>query len=574
MHEGTQPRRGCADTRLMTNKTTLSLTLLLSMSSACGLIKVNGKPLGGGGSSGSTPSSDASSSPSSSSSAHPDDETGDEWRARQKREYAEQEKAEAAEKAGQPEMCSTYAISNSSAINLDNFADIDNPKHDWKNDARDFAEVMCSTRGAHLELRPKAMALRTKYMKLHGLDENDFLVVLVESMGRGWPGQDYKQFPGPISQIEYASIDALDQLGSKTSMLARVGFVDRCLQVASDKGLLQTILCTSEPIDAAKALAEIEATPDVNIQTRFHLRQKVRDTVIAQTAERAELAKKAKDDPGIAKLIAIADAQRKDWAAPGATRTKLIQLVETMEAATAAKKRSAFAGCEATTRAAWAEIVKAAELPAVNEKDVVWTMQAAVFKSPEAYLAYRAVELCADGSDAAFPSRVTGMSSAYLRRGPRSSTVAAWMAAAGDVKFDSKELEMSRLLIKVAGYGGSWGGTVKVGVIDKVTEKGNEARVSFKKDIVEFEDCIKMKSTGRISRIESNGAISYEQTCLATGMVKYDRTPDDVMISGFLGHDLKSGMLLMVTEDGFPIVATAGSKSKKASWLFGVSLGK
>jgi hypothetical protein len=83
-----------------------------------------------------------------------------------------------------------------------------------------------------------------------------------------------------------------------------------------------------------------------------------------------------------------------------------------------------------------------------------------------------------------------------------------------------------------------------------------------------------MKSTGRISRIESNGAISYEQTCLATGMVKWDRTPEDARISGFLAHDLKQGMLIMVTSGGFPIVATSGSKSKKAAWLFGVALGK
>ena len=555
----------------MTNKTTLSLLLLVSLSSACGLLNVNGKPLGGG-SSGSTPSSG-----SSTSGAEPEpaktDESKEQYEAREKREYAAQDKKAAAEKASQPEMCATYGISNSTAIDLENFADLDNPKHDWKNDARDFAEVMCSTRGEHLELRPKAMALRTKYMKLHGLDENDFLVVLVERMGRGWPGQDYKDFPGPISQVENAGLDALDQLGSKTSMLARVSFVERCLQLAPDHGLLETILCTSEPLDAGKALAEIEATPNVNIQTRFHLRQTVRNTVIDQAAARAELAKEAKDDPGIAKLIAIADAQRKEWATPSAARTKLVQLVEAMEAASETKKRSAFAGCEAITRAAWVEVVRAAELPAVTEKDVVSTMRAALFKSPEAYLAYRALELCADGSDAPLPSRISFMTSAYLRRGPRSSTIAAWMAAAGDIKFDSKELEMGYLLTKIGVFGGS-GGNVIVGVIDRVTAKGNQLQVTFKQDIVEFADCIKMKSTGRISRIESNGAISYEQTCLATGMVKYDRTPEDVTITGFLGHDLKPGMLFMVNTDGFPIVATSGSKSKKASWLFGVSLGK
>ncbi len=558
----------------MTNKTSLSLTLLVSLSSACGLIKVNGKPLGGGGSSGSTPSSESSSEaePSSKKGSSGGWESKEDYEARQKREYAAQDKKAAAEKAGQPEMCATYGITNSTAIDLDKFAAIDDPNHDWKNDARDFAEVMCATRGAHLELRPKAMALRTKYMKLHGLDENDFLVVLVEKMGRGWENQNYKSFPGPISQMENSGADALDQLGSRTSMLARVSFVERCLQLAPDRGLLGTILCASEPLDAAKALAEIEATPNVNIQTRFHLRQTVRDTVTDQAAARAKLAKDAKDDPGIAKLVAIADAQHKEWATPSAARTKLIQLVESMEIATETKKRSAFAGCEATTRAAWTEVVKAAELPSVAETNVLSTMRAAVFKSPEAYLAYRALELCADGSDAALP-HLAFISSAYLRRGPRSSTIAAWMAAAGDVKFDSKELEMGRLLSSIGSRDGSSGVNVTVGVVDKVTAKGNQARVSFKKDIVEFEDCIKMKSTGRVSRIESNGAISYEQTCLATGMVKFDRTPEGVTISGLLAHDLNPGMLFMVTDE-FPIVATAGSKSKKASWLFGVSLGK
>lgn len=558
----------------MTTKSTLSLTLLASLA-ACSLIKVNGKPLGGGSSAPSTSSSSSSNSePEATTTDAPRPGSHAESEAIRQREYEAQEKKAAADKAGQPALCGDYAISNARDINLENFANLDDPKHDWTLDANNFAEAMCSTRGAHLELRPKVMALRTKWMKQHGLDENDFLVVLVERMGRGWPQQDFKDVPGPISQVRWRSHLEMDQLGAKTSMLARVSFIERCLQDAPSEGVLKQILCASEPLDASKGMAEIEATPDVNIQTRYHLRQLVRNTVAAQTALRGQLTKEAKDDPGIAQLVAIADAQRKDWATPSATRARLLGLIETMEAATETKKRSAFAGCDATTRAAWADAVKAAELPAVAEKQVLTTMMNAVFKTPEAYLGYRALTLCADGMDASFASRFDIIGSSYLRRGPRTSTIAAWMAASGEIKFDSKELDMSHLLRDVGARSGSAVEHVSIGTIDKVVANGATVHVSFKPDVFEYNDCINWRSTGRISRIETNGAISYVQLCTETGRVKYDRKPEDVSLSAFVGSGLKPGMMFMVTEEGFPIVATASTKSTKAVWLFGVALAK
>jgi len=545
----------------MTNKT--ALTLLLSLSSACGLLKVNGKPLGGG-------TTTATSEAEPQEKEDHSNESRAEYEARQQRTYDAQEKKAAADKAGQPEICGQYPISSSRDIKLEDFANLDDPKRDWKYSAKDFAEVMCSTRGKNLELRPKVMALRDKWMKQHGLDENDFLVVLVEGMGRGWDNQPYEKFVGPISQIG-SSLFELDQLGAKTSMLASFSFVESCLRGVDDGGLLLKILCTSEPLDAAKAHAEIEATPDVNIQTRYHLRRMVHDTGIAQTAARAELAKLVKEEPAVAKLVAIAEAQRKAWSAPSPMRAKGVQLLEKMEAATEANKLSAFAGCEAATHAAWTEVVKAAELPAVAERDAFGSMVDAVFKNPDAYLAYRALELCANGVDARFSARFDMLGSAYTHRGPRTSTIAAWMAATADIKFDSKKLDFGTMLQGIRAGGGSTFSKLKVGTIDSVVAKGSNFEVSFKQDIFEYEDCIASKQTNRILRIESNGTVTYDTVCTKTGMVKYDRKPQNVELSGFVAKGLKPGMLFMLTEDGFPIVATAGVKSKKPVWVFGVA---
>jgi hypothetical protein len=555
----------------MHNSTKLSLTLILSLTSACSLLKVNGKPLGGGSSA--TPSSEAEPAAKDDSKGF---ESREDYEARQQRTYAEQDRKAAADKAGQPAFCADYGMATSKDIKLEPFADIDNPRHDWKLDATDFAEVMCATSGKNFELRPKVIALHAKWMQAHGLDEKDWLLVLGERMGRHGTGQSYATLPGPISQMPETAHDAgyhtLDRLGSRASMLARVSFVERCLNgIDFKQNLLRAVLCTTEPLDAAKGYAEIDATAGLNAHTRFYLRQTVRNTVNGQTAKRGELAKVANEDPGVAKLIAIAEAQHKEWATPSAARTKVIKLVEAMEAATSAGKTSAFAGCEDTTRAAWTDIVKATELPAIDQSEVLATMVAAVFKTPEPYLAYRALELCAAGVDAKISSGTDMFGSAYKRRGARSGAIAAWMAQAGDIKFDTKELKIATLLSLFGSNGGSTGSRVSVGTIDKVVANGARVAVSFKQDIIEVEDCIASKQTNRILRIESNGTVTYAHDCTKWGMVKVDRRPEAVTFSGLVASGLKPGMLFMVTEDGFPIVATASSKSKKAVWLFGVA---
>ncbi len=563
----------------MTNQTLLAL--LASLSSACGLINVNGKPLGGGsipssGSASSASSDEPATVPYGSSSSskpaprHKDNETREEWEARQQRTYEEQEKKAAAEKAAQLPFCSDYAIPPARNIKLDWLGESLTDHGNWTRHVQGLAEAMCAK--ADVPDRAKAMAIRDKWMKMHGLDETDFIVVYALSKGRGWKNQNYDDVPGPVSQMRATDDYGLDVLGARASMIGRFSHVDSCLG-GKGTGLLQKILCATEPLDASKAYAEVEATDELTPDNRYHIRQMVFTAAAAQAKAKTEIAALAKEEPGVAQLVAIADAQRKEWASPSPARAKLIRLVESMQAAANTDKRSSFKGCEATTGAAWAEVVKGAELPTVVQSQALSTLLDAVFKTPEAYLAFRAFELCADGVEASFTPETGIFGARHLRRGPRTSIIAAWMAVSGDIKFDSKSLSMDALFGGISlDLGGRDSDRFSVGTIDKVTPQGDKVVISFKRDVVEIEDCVAWRKTNRVAGIESNGDFRYEQVCTRNGMVKFDRTPHDVTLSGLVAQGLKPGMFFVAdSEEHFPIVATASAKSTKAIWALGVA---
>ncbi|MBL0216905.1 MAG: hypothetical protein IPQ07_23875 [Myxococcales bacterium] len=546
----------------------LSLPLLLSLSSACSLIKVNGKPLGGSSPSATStePVSDADSSGGSNGF-----ETGEQYQARRDQESAAEERAAPKAPAGRPEWCDAY-VGDSENVDLADFQNLEAPGRDWQLVAIKFAGVMCTVRGEHRELRPKVMALRGPWMKQHGLDESDLEVVVAERKGRGWDRQSYEALGGPVSQIDDASPLQLDVLGPKASMLMRVATVAGC---AKQESLLRQIQCAQEPIDAAKAYAEIEHTPKLNIQTRYHLRQFVKSAVEDQARARIELAAKAKEEPGIGKLVAIARAQHEEWATPNATRDKLVGLLATIETATAANKRSAFAGCPAATAAAtavWTDAVRSAQVPKLvpGATNVFETMIEATFRTPEPYLAYQVLKLCAAGTNVEFAPKQDFVGSDIRRRGPRTSMIAAWAAVEHELTFDDRELTMRELLAKVSDGGGARSEFMFAGTIERVAPKDGRFEVSFKPEMAEREECLKDRETDRIERI-SDGNFHYARECVARGRVKYDKAPGAFLVSPFFAQGLQPGMYLRATA-AMPIAATAGAKSSTVTWLFGVPL--
>ena len=521
----------------------------------CGMIKVNGKPLGGssggGSSGGGSSANDSTDGPA---------------------------------KVGvRPAWCDEYGYSTSTSYSpswFDSMSEADVVGN--SSVSRVFGEVVCANEWREPADRAQLLAHRDKWMKAMGYDERDFVAAAAEGKGysRG-DRQEYDSLPGPVGQLavagKYGSIGFvdLDQLGNKASMVARFAAAGECYKASlginyiKDLPLLKLILCSREPLDIDKARAEIDSTPGLNDETRRGLRRMVKQASDEAAKATALVAAKAKEDPGIAKLVALADAQFKEWATPSAARAKLIANLEAMEAATKANKHSAFAGCDTTTRAAWEEVLKGLDLPKVPSEHVLTTFIDATLTTAEGFLAYKAMRLCSASMEANFyQGDILG--SDVIRRGPRTGTVAAWINNSSEIKFDNRDLKMDVLLRGDLNLveGQRYQRIVR-GVIDRIDEKDGHVEISFKQVTEMVEDCVKWQQTNRIVSISDGGAINYQYICKAWGKVKADLTAKPIQTGKVMAQGLKPGMFLIALENGLPVVATSGSSSAKALWAFG-----
>lgn len=444
--------------------------------------------------------------------------------------------------------------------------------------AGQYAWVLCATnKVADFD---KIMAMRAKWMQARGWDEGDFVYLAATANRHTYRDQDVRKLTS-LLQISDGMIATqlieLDALGARTTMFSRFFAVTNCL---ADEGygartLLRKIMCTREQLDPAKAYAEIDKVADLNHGTRFKLRTLVRETAAKADKARAEVQAKAKEDPAIAKVIAIADEQVKEWASPSPVRAKLVQQLEALEAAERANKSSAFAGCDVTTRANWEEHLKGLTIPKVATEDVLNVFIRATLGTAEGYLAYQALRLCAANSGTA-TTRHDFMGTDVLRRGPRTGTLAAWFSVAGGIKFDDRGLKDLWAQISASYLTSSQNRGYRQqkpiqGVIAGVNENDGNIEISFKTVIEKREDCLKWHEGTQIVQYRLDGSPIYRRDCVKWGMVDMDLTADSIRLSKVLAHGLKPGMFLVGVED-FGIAATATPKSAKAVWVFGGSL--
>lgn len=493
--------------------------------------------------------------------------------------------APAADKTVQrPAWCDTYGYSETSSYSMSWFEGmtLDSLVENTSVGGR-FAEVVCARKLNVPEDRAPLLALRAKWMARMGYDERDFEVVAAEAEGHVGEQQDLAQLGGVGPQLADAWSDRasfhLDKLGAKGSMLAKFEMANHCfgaslgVRQVAETPLLQLILCAGEPLDRSKAYGEIDAIPGINGRMRKWLREMVMRTHDSTLAARAVIANASKDEPGVAKLVAMGDRIRKEWASPTPARAALIAQVEAMEAARASNKRSAFAGCDEPTRAAWTAHLGTVKLPKLPDTDEWHVLRDATIASPEGYLAYRALRLCADGVSAAAAIKDDELGPAYTFRGPRTEMIAAWMRAAGEITFDSRDLDMPSLLRQAPSlrYVESYLPNPSRGVISAIEPEGDAVRISFKRTTATIDACTNWQATNRIERIDDQGNVQYRQECRGWGKVKLDTTADEILLGTVYAAGLKPGMLL-IANDRLPIAATSGAKSAAAVWILGAAV--
>lgn len=540
---------------------TLGSLLVLALASSCSLIKINGKPLSemGGGSKGEAAGATSAAGSSGGGGAPATPATPI---------------AKASPKSA---MCkSSSGDSTGTLAHLEDRLAKQEPEYA----AATLVDALCSTEGEYAERREEVKALGQAWMARHSFDDRDVAFLYDKGRRPVADSQELGELSGPIG--EYAalaaatsSVAALDRLGQReSSALAKMHVVAFCEQAERRGGdgepsILLAILCTRWTVDAGKARAEIDATPGLNDHTRLRLRQLVARAEATQRAYAKGLAGLAKEDPGVTQVIAIADKEFKQWATLSPQRFKLLGLVTEMEKAVDAKRRSAFAGCQEKTVAAWREELRAIKLPPLPENNALEVYGMATLGTAEGYLAYTALRLCAmaEISDKHQRETIAGWSM-QTRRGPWSATLMQWALARG-IEFDVEGRTLDKLRTEArASLGTGPSNPPSQGTIGSIEEVEGGVKVTFKTVKEKRYGCMEWAPTNRVERVNSSGIVEYVQRCVKKGSGFMDLTPDPVTFPKTMAQGLKPGMYL-VAYDGLPVVATAGKSSRKPLFVFG-----
>lgn len=560
-------------------------SLLATVLGGCSLIKVNGKSLGGssmpGGSSssGSIRNSDGSTSPNT-PSTNPADSP----------EAIAAVQAADEMKAGLPSYCKLRSMFGAHVQDLTAWqAEVSKPKRTrdgLTNVAVAYGKALCTTEGEAGQQHPKIETQRRAWMKANYLDDRDFRAMVGYPMDTGADGlaeEDVKD--GPIKQQNEAvsghfSYEKVDGFGAAMSQLTRAAAVQKSWDLETppyapaainNQNLAAMILLSREPIDIGAGFKEIDSTSGLSDAARLRLRRMVVQASQAVTAVRATLAADAKTDPGIAKLIAIADETFKEWAKPSAEVVDLRNLVATLEAALQSNRRSAFQGCEDKTLAAWSAAVAATKFPEFTSdahRDIYLNP---VTANPRGSLAYSALTMCRYKSN---PQALSSNAYQYpsVMRGPRTSTIARWMQNGSSIVFDNQNLNLKDVLSKSDFRpSGFEDGKQFSGVIASIEKTDTGSIVSFKLVKEPRITCSRWEKTNRIERIDSSGRIEYEQQCMARSKVMMETSPEPLAFDETMVRNLKPGMFLVATPL-VPIVATSSASSNVPVYILGAAV--
>jgi hypothetical protein len=538
----------------------LASVLVVAASTGCGLIKINGKPLGAGASAGGDGATSASGS----------EERGE-------GSSSEVGGSDDALHPGSPLCELSYGFGGG----------ISELQAALKTQSREraaesLANAMCTKDG---ELpRDEVEEIGGAWRKANHIDARDLVANYRILKGRADLYSIPESLTGPVR--DYATMDSSpstalylrDQLGNQASALARIGAVRACLNVRTaespdvSKGLLRSILCSREPLDLTKAEEEIDATEGLSETTRFTLRSAAWNTTEVARKARQAVAALGKQDPGVGKLISIADEERKLWTNMTPLRGKLNAQLAAMEEAAAAHQRSAFAGCEDRTLKAWEAQLREVELPAAPEKNQVSTYAMAALATAEGYLAYAALRLCSEASE----TDDTHVSNdiqwrGLTRRGAYTSTLTSWFSLEG-ISFEDQRRKLDQLLRDSGlSYAPQILPDVEAGVISRIGDVDGGVEVTFKKVRGLRVVCKHWEQTYRIERITAEGIFIYQERCTSMGPVMMDLTGKPVKFGKAFARGLKPGMFLVAAQ-GLPVVATSSPSSSKPLFVLGASV--
>jgi len=378
-------------------------------------------------------------------------------------------------------------------------------------------------------------------------------------------------YAGPLGRVVLA-----DELGDKLSHLGRLKGIETCFERNGEIGAtsaVQWAVC-GDDVRAAnldKAGAEMKAEGLMS-GDREQLLGYAKDALDHATKVGAVVEAAAKDDAGVAAILATAKAARAEWRAYASANAPLLQTVRGLQDAVRKGSAKGFAGCADKTRPAFETLVRGRRFSDSGGDPLVSYVDQLRGKL-DSHMVTLAYGACVSGLDASgeglYASIANGDAGTVLR-GERTYVLMKLLAPSFKPTFDDRALKLADMARPFAGtfikVPGNWVtaiATPNIGKLSKVTTSGDVTMLSFAKDKVE--KCLEWRTTDRIASIR-DGEVRYEQECGRRGLV--DNQIEDTEVATMFAGGLRAGMMVTLVNK-FPVVAWTGKVNHA---LLGVAL--
>ncbi len=300
-----------------------------------------------------------------------------------------------------------------------------------------------------------------------------------------------------------------------------------------------------EQLDAAKkvgAAVEAAAKDDPGVAALLRLGADAREEWKAYAASHADQ---------VAKYLALKDAVRS-----GKSNDK------------------GYQGCYEVTQPAFAKAVRATKFPTGVHGDPLPARVELVTQTIDGYVAAVAYGACAFGqapSGEALYAAAANPKGGGARFGARSVTLAKILSPAFKPSFADRSLQFHSMAFEWQ-YGLTMPGANAItaimtpggGVVGSIKPDGDAVHINFKGNSVE--ECLEWQDTNRIAQVTPNGSISYQKVCKQRGRVA-NQASGVTTSAKFLGGIAVGAEI--ITVDQFPVAAWKG---KKLTGVLGIAL--
>lgn len=362
-----------------------------------------------------------------------------------------------------------------------------------------------------------------------------------------------------------------DELGDHLAETGRASLISRCFAYAKPDATAAIAWGVCGADVAALDLQKLDAQLAAD-----HVADDDRHKIVQDAREIVEHARKigdaveaaAKDDPGVAAVIAAGKAARTEWAAYLAGHQAQYDRFLALQDGIRSGKTThpSFAGCWDATYPAFAKLVKATKLPLDLDDSPLPGYLRYLVTSPEGFVTTASYAACAwsiDRSGEALFAATMDQPSGVLRVGPRSLALAKVLDPSFKPKFADRTINF-RMMRDV------WlRERIEVDGINKVTaiatpaqatvatakRAGDAVQLKFRSDTVDV--CLQWRDTKRVKSIGPSGDVHYDKTCVRRGRVANQE--NETEIAARFAGGIKPGVNVVLVYK-FPAVVRKGRK--------------